>query len=137
MVIIIIMATTNTHVTIIKSFHFMRTLFQTTGIYSPQQNKNRSMNKKVLLILLCFVQFLIASCAYFLFKAKSIGDLAYSYLISFTLMVCLVYMIINTLKIPKTLQLIDKFDEFIRKSKTVSFLYFICKILTIECTYYW
>lgn len=64
----------------------------------------------------------MASIAYFLFKAEMIGDFAYSYLISVTVTLCFGFMITITLKIPKILQLIDQFDEFVRKSKFFLFL---------------
>lgn len=101
----------------IKLFQFVRMHYQTTGMYSPQANQNHSLNKKVWLILLYFVQFQIASVAFFLFKAESIGELVLAYLVSLTFAFYLIAIPINTLKIPKTLQLIEQFDEFIRKSK--------------------
>lgn len=116
-IVIIIIMSTATAATLTKPFQFIRALFQATGIYSPQLNENRLINTKVLLIFLCSAQFLVASIAYFMFEAESIGDLAYSYLLSLTLSMLLGFMIINTLKIPKILQLIEKFDEFIRTSK--------------------
>lgn len=123
--IVINMATTTTTVTgQIKSFEFIRTLFQALGMCSASQpNKNHSINTKALLILLYFVLFLTASIAFFLFKAESIGTLAYSYLISLSILLCVGLIVVNALKILKSLRLIEKFDEFIQKSEFFSSFY--------------
>lgn len=113
------MATTTTtaNATSIKLFQFIRTHYQTNGIYSPQTNPNCSMNTKFLLILLYFILYLMASIAYLLFNAKTFGEFAYSYLLSLTIMLCFGFITVNALKIPKTLQLFEKFEEFIQKSE--------------------
>lgn len=106
----IIMATTTTATANrIKSCVFIQTIFETMGMHSPQANQKISFNKKILMIFLCFALYLIASFAYFLYKTESIGDLAFSYSLSLSIMLCLILMIINTLKI-------RKYDELIRKS---------------------
>lgn len=110
------MATTSASAEI-KLFQFIRMHYQATGMYSPQANQNHSLNNKVSLIFLCFVQFEIALVAFFLFKAESFGELILAYLVSLTFAFYLIAIPINTLKIPQILQLIERFDEFIRKSK--------------------
>lgn len=91
--------------------------YQIKGIYSPQANQNCLINTKVLLILLLVVLFLIASVAFLLFKANTFGELAYSYLISLTLVLCLGFILIHALNNPKNLQLMEKYDQFIHKSE--------------------
>lgn len=80
----------NTNISI-KSFKFPRTYHRTTGIYSSRQNQNRAINEKVAFICLYFVQFLIATIAFLLLKAESINDLAFAYLVSLSVMFCLVH----------------------------------------------
>lgn len=102
----------------IKLFQFIQTHYQTTGMYSPSQaDQNHSLNKNVWLIFLCFVQFEFTLVTFLLFKAESIGEMIISYLVSITFAFYVIVIPVSTLKIPKVLQLIEKFDEFIRKSK--------------------
>lgn len=107
----------------IKSFQFIQTIYQTSGIYTPQAKQYYSLNGKVLLILLSSLHFAIASFAYLIFEAESIGDMAYSYCLSLSLLLCFIFVMEYTLKIPNVLMLIEKFDEFIRKRKLFSFVF--------------
>lgn len=114
------MATTASTSVQIKLFHFIRTLVETTDIYSPHQTS--LLNRKVLLILLCFSQMLFASISFFLFEAQTIGEFAYSYLISLTIAICFGFMIEFALNLPNSLKLIGRFEELIQKSEC--FFYF-------------
>lgn len=125
---------TNTAISI-KSFRFLRTYYRTTGIYSFRQNQNRAINKKVAFICLYFVQFLMTTIAFLLFKAESIGDLAFAYLMSLTVIFYLVYIIAHTWKIPQILNLIEQYDEFIRESElNECFCPLISSQSQIKCT---
>ena len=111
------MATTAAVPITIKLFQFIRYSYQTTNIYLSQTNANYSHNVKPLLILFSFIQLSIASAAFLLFKAKSIGDLAYSYCTTLSLVCCTPFLIINALKKSNILNLIEKLEVFIEKSK--------------------
>lgn len=106
----------------IKSFQFTRNYYQTSGIYTPQANHSYSLNAKVLLNVFLFAALVTASFAYLLFKANSIGESAYSYCMSITLLWCTLLMTADTLKIPNILQLIEKYDEFIHKRKSAAII---------------
>lgn len=103
----------------IKLFQFIRTHYQTTRMYSSQTNSNCLLNINItfVFIFLYFIQILIASIAYLLFKAESIGDLAYSYLVSLSIILTIFFLVIHSLKASNILMLIEKYDEFIRKSE--------------------
>lgn len=114
----------------LKSFQFTRNYYQLSGIYTPQANQDYSLNAKVLLNLFLFVAYVAAAFAYLLFEANSIGENAYSYCMSITLLWCTVLLTADTLKIPNILQLIEKYDEFIHKSKSsVIFITFFWNII--------
>ena len=127
------MATTTTTIKSIETFQFIRAYYQTTA------NQSFSINTKLLLVIMYSVIFLIVSVAFFLFKAESIGDFAYSYLITITVTMCVGFEIIIKSKIPKTLQFLDKYDEFIRKREfqRIYFIprYFSFIFFTIEQDY--
>lgn len=101
----------------IKVFQFIQTLYKRTGIYPSQTDQNCLLNAKALVFILSVVLFSIASIAFLLFKAKCIGDQAYSYCVSLTAIFVYVCIMKNSLKIPKILILIEEFDKFICKSR--------------------
>lgn len=112
------MATTTAKPVItIEFFQFIRTYYQTSAVYSSQANSNSSLNKHVLLILLCLVQLSICSIAFLLFDAKTIGDLAYSYCATLSILLVIIFLLTNAVKTSNILMLIEKYDEFIRKSQ--------------------
>lgn len=111
------MATVPTnHITTIKYFRFLRTFYQDAAIFSPQIKLHGALSAKVWWILFVFVHFTLASVAFLFFKANTIGERAYSYYTTVTLIFCLSYFLCNALKMPKIVELIEDFDEFIRKS---------------------
>lgn len=116
----IIMATVptigNNDITTIKYFRFLRTFYQDSDIFSPQIKLYGALSAKVWWILFIFTHFTLASVAFLFFKANTIGERAYSYYTTVTLIFCLSYFICNALKMPKIEELIENFDEFIRKS---------------------
>lgn len=101
----------------IKTFQFLRNIYQTSGFYKPEAKHYWSLNTKVLFILIYYNMFFVASSAYLLFKTKSIGDLIYSYCTTVTIIFGIVNFLVYPSKIPNTLLLIEKFDEIIHKSK--------------------
>lgn len=106
----------------IESFLFIRTYYQASGIYSPEEKTYFSLNKKVLLFSLRHTLFFILSLAHCLFEAKSIGDRAYSYGFSITLLWHVILFLVYPSQVPNTLKLTEKINEFICKSK-VEFIF--------------
>lgn len=52
-----------------------------------------------------------------LFKAKMIGEIADSIFMCLTTLTCAIYFVSSIYKIPKILELIGEFEDFIEKSK--------------------
>lgn len=102
----------------LKLFLFIRTQYRIIAILQSQINPNHFFNKKVLSILFLYTQFLIALVAFMLFKAKSIGDVAFSYCMSISILLCVSFLIIAALKISNIFILIDEYEELIRKSES-------------------
>lgn len=100
----------------IKFFRIIREYYQTIGLYSSETNSNQFLNAKVLILTCSYIPFLFGLIG-FLFKAKTIGDLAFSYCGSLTIVLVIFSTMVNALKIPNIFILIDQYDEFIRKSE--------------------
>lgn len=107
----------------IESFQFVRMYYQTLGINSPEEKTYFSLNKNVFVFLVKNTILFILTFAYCLFEAESIGDRVYSYVLSITILWHVILVLVYFLKIPNTLEFIEKIDEFICKSK-VEFLFF-------------
>lgn len=97
----------------IKLFQFSQNFYTRIGIYP----NSKSFNWKNLLVLFVLAQFFISSFAYFLFKAKTIGERADSFYFSLTALTCVIFFLINISKIDEIRNLIDNFEAFIQKSK--------------------
>lgn len=110
-------ASTTNQIGPIKLFQFIRMHYQRTGIYSPEIYENHLLNRKVQIYLLAFVQLLIAATAFLLFKARSIGDVVFSYCDCITMAWYIAVIALNAYKISNIFRLIDRYDEFIRKSE--------------------
>lgn len=89
----------------------------------PQSNQNYTQNSKTLLFLLSFIQMFISSAAFFLFQAKSMQEYFKTLSVIITIFVCVIYISICKWKMVDILQLIEKFEEFIRKSKRMMSAY--------------
>lgn len=105
----------------IKLFHFLQKIYGQSGIRPSQSNHNfKSLNLKYLFVLFVIIQFSITSLAYFIFKAKSIGQLADSFYMFLSAVAGVAFLTIMNSKIDDIHKLIENFEAFIQKSKVFS-----------------
>lgn len=102
----------------IKLFLFLQKIYGQCGIRPSQSNHNsKALNLKYLLVLFVIIQLGISSLAYFLYKAKSIGQLTDSFYMFLTGVVCVAFLTIINSKFNDIHKLIEHCEAFIQKSK--------------------
>lgn len=91
------------------------------GIYpTSKSNPNCSINWRNLSMLISFIQMLIFSLAYLVFKAETIIDAGTSFYATNTVSTCSIFLYVNFHKMPRILKLIATFKEFIENSRFLS-----------------
>lgn len=102
----------------IKLFQYLQTRYQWIGIYPSQQNQTSgSFNLKNSIFIVVFVQMLLASVAFFIFKAEKPFDYGFSFIGIISELAMSVYYPIIIFKMSDILALIEKYEEFIERSK--------------------
>lgn len=108
-------------------FQLTQKMFQSMGIYPSQSNSNwHSINWRNSSVLIALVQMLIFSLAYLVFEVDNIVDAGTCFYAVSTELFCSIILLLNLHNIPKILQLIEKFEDFVEKresSKTEKFLF--------------
>lgn len=97
----------------IKLFQSVRNSYQTMGIYSPHPNW------KKLFIWLSLVMAFISRFGYFVFEAKFAEENGFqSFYETFLVLIVLGVFLQELWQMPEILQLIEMFDDFIKRSKS-------------------
>lgn len=91
--------------------------YENVGIKPPQPNKYYSFQWKHLICLLFLIQLFCTATAFILFEAKSVVEYAEAFFPSSTEVAAVICLTVSISKISTSLQLIEKFQEFIEKSK--------------------
>lgn len=104
-------------VTTIKLGLAIQQYYHTMGIYPKQPNHHYSINARNLFFSLSMTLISISTTAFFIFKAKSIGEHAETLYIASTQMTGLFIFLVTFWKMPKILKIIEKSEELIEKSK--------------------
>lgn len=106
-------------------FQAVQKIYKTMAIHpsSSQPYQFCSLNVKLQIFLIIITQTLIASTAFFLFKANTIQSLSDSFYVSLTHVFCLIYIAIKIWKVTDILQLINQYETFIQLSKLKHFLF--------------
>lgn len=89
------------------------------GIDPTQSNQSYSYNFRGVVILSSYTLTFISTGSYLLFKAQTIPEYAQSLYLSITCLYIIMDFIAIQLKIRDMLQLIEKMEEFIQRSKSV------------------
>lgn len=110
-------------------FQTVQKIYETIAIHPSLWRSNQfcSLNVKIQFFLINTLQTLIASTAFFSFKANTIQLLADSFYVSLTHAVALFYISITIWKVADILQLIDKCEKFIEKSESM-----LCFLFSLE-----
>lgn len=98
-------------------FQPIQKLYQTVGINLPLSNRRYPLNARNLFYLLSFLPMFISSTSLFLFKANNIIDYTISFYVFLTELVSLIQFTIELYKVPMTIELIEKFEKQMEKSK--------------------
>lgn len=101
----------------LKFFQLVQNIYRMVGIYPPKLNQHCLLNSKISFFLLMVVQFYISSFAFLLFEANSIREMADSFYVASSELLCITYMIVSLWKISDILDLITKYERFIEKSE--------------------
>lgn len=101
----------------IKLFHSVQKFNQTLGIHPSRPDQRYSFNFSSAIVLLLIVLTFISSVAYFLYKAKTIEEHVQTFYISLTALCITIDFLTMCWKMTNILQLIEKYEEFIKKSK--------------------
>lgn len=105
----------------IKLFQFLRQCYKAFGLNPPPTpDQCAPFNAKNLFLLVSLVLFLMASVAFILFAATSINECADCLYICSTCAIEMIHMFVHICKMGKMLQLIDNYEEFIKKSEPKS-----------------
>lgn len=101
-----------------KLFQNVQKIYEQMGISSSELNQNYSIwNVKTVLIFLVQIQFITSSAVFFFFKADTVGQHADSFYVMTSATVCLVFVALSMWMIADLRKLIEKFENFIEKSK--------------------
>lgn len=102
----------------LKLLQLLQKVYQDMGICPSQPNQIRHpINWRSIYFLFSFIQLFIFSFAFLIFAASSIVDAGTSFYVAVTELCCIVYYLINKLKMPRILKLIEHFEKFIEKRK--------------------
>lgn len=107
----------------IKLFQSAQKYIRRLGIYPSQPNQSYSFNLKNAFSLSLLILMFIFRIAYFLYEAQTIAEHAQIFYLSVTEMALIVDFVTMCWKIGDILQLIEKFEQFIQKSKLLKFSY--------------
>lgn len=100
-----------------KLFQSLQTFYRMMGIYPSQTDKMPSFNFRNLFIPLNLLVLFILQIGFFLFKAKSIVERAETFYSSLTIIGCMMIFLLQFWEMTNILELIEKFEKFIEKSK--------------------
>lgn len=102
----------------LKLFQFIRKSYRLLDIDLGQsRQQNCQLNLKILLTLLCMILMLVLTSAFILFEAKTMQDYSTCFTGFFMEFFIMIFFIINLLKIPKIINLIEMMEAFIEESK--------------------
>lgn len=111
-------------------FQSVKKLYQTMGVYSPQSDRIYSINSNLLFFTVSMASYISSIFAYFLFRAKTIGDYGTSFNISMAGLSALSQVFVTFWQMPTVLRLIENCEQFIETSKK-KFRIFKCKTIRI------
>lgn len=101
----------------IKLFQSMLKFCQMMGIHPTVANQTYRFNGRNLTFLLSTAQVFTTTAAFFIFRAQTLQEHAstfHGFLTKFTMFI---FVLIHTREMPNTLELIQKFEDFIEKRK--------------------
>lgn len=105
---------TSTHL-----FQSIQKYYQLLGIYPTLLNNKCSPNARNLMVLFCYVQYGISALAFFVMEAESVLEYGISFYTYISMLYCVYYFLILYKQMPKILQLIEQFEQFMDKSTLI------------------
>lgn len=101
----------------LKLFQLTQIYFQNLGIYPKKPNQKYSFNVISFFILLSMLVIIISTAAFFFLKAETIDEYSDTFYVSSSVTAYVIFFLINIWKMSTILQLIEMYEEFVRKSK--------------------
>lgn len=98
-------------------FHFLQKIYKATGTYPLKINQSCSLNIRNLFYSISLILFFISTTAFLIFDASTVIELTETYFISLTILAVTANFFVHFWKTVNALDLIAKFEEFIKKSK--------------------
>lgn len=99
-----------------RLFLIIQNMYRMTGINTtPQSTPNSLLNWKIGIVLISHMLLLSSTAAFFLFKANSVTEYGSAFSGSVMILTNMLYFILNILQMPTTIELIEKFEDFIEK----------------------
>lgn len=101
----------------LKLFQYIQKLCHTMGFLTLQPNPSRSFQLKILLHLLPPILCLVPSVMFLLTEANSMQDYELSIFVISSIFECVACISVMIWNVPHILEVIEKFEEIIEKSK--------------------
>lgn len=96
-----------------RLFQIVRNMYRMTGINAT----NPSLNWKICIVLTSQMLLFSSTTGFLLFKANSVPEYGSSFSGCVMILANILFFIVNVLKMPTTIELIEKFEDFIGKSE--------------------
>lgn len=117
----------------IKLFQFNKRFCQTIGIFVPQTDYDRSIKtSKNVIFVVCVVQFALASIAFLLYDAKSMGEFGEIFFMVICSIEAMCSYFINVWNFEDILKFIENCEAFIEKS-TFEYWYHLMNFISYVC----
>lgn len=106
----------------IELFQTVQSLYKMLGVHPPHPDRSPSFNCKFSLVLLTEALIFFESIAFMIFEANSVMDYGNAFSASLMFISALFYCIVNKIRMPNILELIENCEKFIDNSKTICIL---------------
>lgn len=104
----------------IKIFHTLKNMYEMMGIYPIQPAQSPTFNYKMFCVLLLVTLMFIGSVAYFISEANSMMEFGRTLSALLLEVSAIFYCIVNMIRMPNIVKLIENCETFIENSKSVT-----------------
>lgn len=120
----------------LKLLQFTQDVHKDMGICPLQSNRKNQINWRLILMLISLVQMMVLSFAFLVFAAETLTDAITCFYAISTEASCVIYLLIKFNKMPKILNLIERFEGFIENSKSFSGIILNFLIFLLFCFFF-
>lgn len=105
----------------IRFFTFIRDLYHRLGVHPPNPHVERSYNWRNSLVLVCLTILFVISTGFLIFECDTVAKFGASFYVSISVLLYLIFWTMIIHKIADLFILMGTVDEFVAKSKWISF----------------